>query len=91
MNKPITIPCILILNHEEIAKAEDLGTTPPEEYRVEHELKFFTIDILETPFAKPKGHNINVVTYIYSNGRVFSSTLKESEIESRMIEAGWYD
>lgn len=91
MKKPIKIPCILILNYEEIQQAESLGFDPPEEIRVLHELTFLNIDIIETPYVKPKGNEINSCTYIYSSGRVFSTTMKENEIESLMKKSGWYD
>lgn len=91
MRKPINIPCLLCLNHEEIAQAVQLDIKPPKEERVEHELTFFTVDVLEEYYIYPKGNELNARCCISSGGREYSTRMKKSEILDLMIEAGWYD
>lgn len=91
MNKPVKLPCILIINNEEINRFTSLGIDECREERVEWDLTFFRIDLLETPRTKETDQDVNTKSIIYSGGHVFACPLTEEEIIEICDLAGWFD
>lgn len=79
MKHYITIPCILVINNEEVQQAELLGTKVDEVYAL-HDVTIFNIDVLEEPFVSTYYGEYKVGCYIYIGNHSYTSTLKEKEI-----------
>ena len=91
MNKPITIPCVLITNFEQIQECEEMGITPPKETRVLHDIIFTNIDMVEKILDPETDQQVNPITFVYVNGLSRSTTLTVPAVLNLMRNNGWFD
>lgn len=91
MNKPITIPCVLITNFEQIEECEKMGIEPPKETRVLHDIIFTNIDMVEKILDPETDQQVNPITFVYVNGLSRSTTLTVPAVLNLMRNNGWFD